>query len=83
MARDASESEECSEVLADQWTETRPETRPKAGGGLESFPADSVEEEEEEVESDLFRSAPSSAAEAGRESQGCGTGNGIWLFRFR
>ena len=56
-----SESEEWTEVLADLWTEARP----KAGGGLGPFPADSVDEEEEEAEPDLFRGVPSSVADAG------------------
>ena len=69
-----SESEEWTEVLVDLWTETHP----KAGGGLWPFLVDSVDEEdEEEAEPDLFRSVPSSVAEVGRESRGCGTGNGF------
>ena len=61
----------------------RTETRPKAGGGLWPFPVDSVDEEEEEVEPDLFRRVPSSAEEAGRESRGRSTGMGFWPFCFR
>ena len=75
---DVSESEDRTEVRPDRWVETRP----KAGGGLRPFPADSVEEEEEEAELDLFRSVPPSAAEAGWISQGCDTGGGFWLFLF-
>ena len=61
MAREVSESDEWAEVLADLWTETHP----KAGGGFRPFPVDSVDEEEEEAEPDLFRMVPSSTAEAG------------------
>ena len=45
-----SESEEWAEIGPDLWTETRP----KAGGGLCPFPVDSVEEDKEEAELDLF-----------------------------
>ena len=72
-ARDVSESEDRTEVRPDRWAGTRP----KAGGGFQPFPADSVEEEEEETELDLFRGSPPSAVEEGQMSRGCGIGMGF------
>ncbi len=80
MTRDVSESEDQMEVQPDRWADTLL----KAGGGLQPFPADLVQDdEEEEAEPACFRGSPPSAAVAGRMSRGCGTGRGFWVFFLR